>query len=348
MVKILKYTPRYYEPFDGSVHYLCLNASDTCNYRCMKCMQSESIKIRPTIEPINVCDLLTRAKKELGIKTIYLSGSGETFLVGNGNTQIKLENYKKLIRQAYELDIAIVQFTNGYYLTEEMVEYLSDFDVSLVVSIDTLNPEKYSRLTNTGIEVFDKVMDNIKYARKKLPVVNSGEKRLYRLGVNMAISNVCEEDIDSVKSFCGDDIIFFSNYPLIKGSFKENIEYMCAGEDELEKFKQLCSKTSTYQGLAGVTTDGVCGFLKYGLTIDFDGKVLICPYDTNTGLLFGNISDYESMHDAFKIVQDKLTNFAEGKQNAMYCPLRHAEYDSFFDNDISNVLRTFAISTSQC
>lgn len=333
MVEILKYSPRYYEPYGNSVYYLCLNASDTCNYRCMKCMQSDSISAKPLAKPINVHELLKRAKNELGVKAIYLSGSGETFLIGNGNTQTKLDNYRKLIRQAADLEIEIVQFTNGYYLTKEMVDYLSEFDISLVVSIDTINPEKYSRLTNTRIGAFDRVMENIKYARKKLPVVQSGKKRLYRLGVNMAISNICEEDIDSVKSFCGDDIIFFSNYPLVKGSFKENIEYMCSGEDELEKFRKLCIKTSTYQGIAGVTTYDVCGFLKYGLTIDFDGKVLICPYDTDSGSLFGNLSEYDSMHDAFNKVQERLNKFVEGKQNALYCPLRHKEYDSFYDND---------------
>lgn len=210
--KILKYSPRYYEPNLEDVTYLNLNASSICNFRCMKCMQSEAVSVRPHSEPIDFLKLIDRARDELGVRALYLSGSGETFLVGLGNHQNMLNNYKELVKHANELEMDIVQFTNGYYLTREMVEFLMDYRVSLVVSIDTLDTEKYSLLTGTGPEVFQKVIDNIQFARMNFPVTPSDGNAYYRLGINMAISHICLDDIKLMMSFCGDDIIFFSNY----------------------------------------------------------------------------------------------------------------------------------------
>ena len=210
-----------------------------------------------------------------------------------------------------------------------MVDFLLDYRVSIVVSIDTLDADKYGRLTGTGTGVFQRVIDNIQYARTRFPVTNSDGTYSYRLGINMAISHICKDDVESMISFCSDDIIFFSNYPIIKDRFKANIKQMCLTEDEYEKFKQLCCETSAYKGLAGVTTDGVCGFLRYGLSINFDGHLLICPYDANSGRLFGYLSQYNSMQEAYDMVQKRLFRFVDRRHNALYCPLRHKEYCKF-------------------
>jgi len=329
MQKILKYSPRYYEPYLQGVMFLNLNASTTCNFRCMKCMQSESLSGQPLENPIDFLRLLDHARNELGVRALYLSGSGETFLVGLGSHQSMLENYKKLVKHVNKLGMDMVQFTNGYFLTNEMVDFLSEYRVSIVVSIDTLEPEKYSILTGSGPEVFQRVIDNIQFARTRFPSTLSNGTYFYRLGINMAISHMCMDDIESMISFCSDDIIFFSNYPIINGRFKDNIDKMCLTEDEYDKFAQLCCKTSAYKGLAGITTEGVCGFLRHGLSIDFDGHLLICPYDVNSSRLFGLLSQYESMQEAYDTVQKRLLKFADRRHNALYCPLRHKEYYKF-------------------
>lgn len=329
MRKILKYSPRYYEPYLKGITYLNLNASATCNFSCMKCMQSESISVRPMRKPVDFVRLLDRARNELEVRTLYLSGSGETFLVGQGDSQSMLENYKTLVKHVHELDMDMIQFTNGYFLTKEMVDFLTEYRVSIVVSIDTLDEKKYGQLTGAGPGVFQRVIDNIQYARTRFPVMLSDETSSYRLGINTAISRTCENDIESISAFCSEDIIFFTNYPLVKGRFKDNLNQMCLTEEEYSKFKQLCCETSAYKGLAGVTTDGVCGFLRYGLTVDFDGHILVCPYDVNSGQLFGCLSDYDSMQEVYDKVQKRLFGFADHRDNALYCPLRHKEYCKF-------------------
>ncbi len=329
MKKILKYSPRYYEPHLDGITYLNVNASTTCNFSCMKCMQSESIYKSPVSKPIDFLKLLDRARNELGVSALYLPGSGETFLVGMGKHGSMLDNYKALVKYVYKLGMDMIQFTNGYFLTKDMVDFLAEYRISIVVSLDTLDAEKYNRLTGAGPEVLQRVIDNIQYARTRFPVTLSNETYTYRLGINMAISRICKDDIEAIMDFCSDDIIFFTNYPMIKGKFKDNINQMCLTEDEYEKFFQLCCETSAYKGLAGVTTDGICGFLKYGLSIDFDGHLLICPYDAESGQLFGYLSEYESLQEAYDKVQKRLFRFAEDRQNALYCPLRHKEYYKF-------------------
>lgn len=228
MTKILKYTPRYYEPNLDDVVYLNLNASETCNFRCKKCVQADSLVIAPHHhDPIDLIGLLTRAKAELNVRCLYLSGSGETFLVGEGKEHSKLANYRALMKHAHDLGIEVVQFTNGYFLTREMVGFLSDLDVSLVVSLDTLDPQKFAWLTGTSVNAFERVIGNINYARSLLLPTRSADRILYRFGINLAISHVNTDDIESMRDFCGEDIIFFTNYPIMRGGFLKNIGEMC-------------------------------------------------------------------------------------------------------------------------
>ena len=327
--KILKFSPMYFNPSEGDIVYLNLNVSDSCNYRCLKCFQG---KIKPTGDSLDLPDLIKvidRAKEELGIKSMYISGRGETFLVGKGNLDQKLQNYKQLVEHANKAGIGIMQFTNGYYLDPEMVDFLADQVVTVVVSLDTLNEEKYHQLFVAPKDAFRRVMDNVDYARKKFPIEEEKGVKTYRLGINTAISHENLDEVDQIKSFCGEDIIFFSNYPMIRGNFQENLGQMCQSKQEYDRFKEKVKETSAYRSLAGICQNGSCGFYYNGITIDVNGNVLLSPYDISTGSLFGNIRDYANMGEAMTKVRGSVQRFLEKYPDAKECPLRHPNYAEF-------------------
>lgn len=325
--KKLKFSPMYYNPNEDDTIYLNLNVSDVCNYRCLKCFQGKIEPDKDSLDLPELLDIIDRAKGELGVKAMYVSGRGETFLVSRGNIRQKLHNYRQLVEHANRNGISIMQFTNGYYLDPEMVDFLVGQDVSMVVSLDTLDEEKYNRLFVAPRDAFRRVMNNIAYARQHFPVEEDG--KLYRFGINAAISHENMDEAEQIRDFCGEDIIFFSNYPMIRGNFQENLERMCLSEQEYEDFKQKVRETSAYRNLAGICQNGACGFYYNGITIDINGNILLSPYDISTGQLFGNIKDYDHMNDALEKVRGSIKRFLEKYPDAKGCPLRHPNYENF-------------------
>jgi len=319
----------YFNPREDEVIYLNLNVSDMCNYRCIKCFQG---KMTPSLDSFDLPELIKiidQAKKELNIKAMYISGRGETFFVGSGNLEKKLENYKNLVKHANSIGIAIIQFTNGYYLTPDMVDFLVNHNISIVVSFDTLNEEKYNQLFGSPPGAFQKVKSNIEYARKHF-AVETNDIKYYRFGINTAINHANINEINEIKKYCQDDIIFFSNYPMIKGSFKENLKEMCLTKQEYEEFKLKVKETSEYKWLMGICQNGACGFYYNGITIDVNGNVLLSPYDIDSGKLFGNITEYPSMREALKRVRTSIKEFLNKFPDGKTCPLRHSHYNEFY------------------
>lgn len=331
--KVLKYSPMWHNPQENEIIFLNLNVSDVCNYRCLKCFQGTLKSKKDSYDTKNLKKIVSQAKDELNIKTMYISGRGETLLVGKGNLGERLKNYQELIKYANSKEVNICQFTNGYYLDPEIVDFLLNQNVSTVVSLDSLNEEKYNKIFQPPKDAFQKVMQNLKYARKKFPIENNG--KVYRLGINTAISHVNLNEVNKIKEFCGEDILFFSNYPMIKGNFKENLKEMCISEDEYKEFIQKCKETSAYHHLAGMCQNGACGFYYNGISIDVNGNVLLSPYDINTGKLFGNIKEYKNMNDAVKKVRESVQKFLKKYPDSKPCPLRHKNYGEF-PNFVSN------------
>jgi MoaA/NifB/PqqE/SkfB family radical SAM enzyme len=191
-----------------------------------------------------------------------------------------------------------------------------------------LDEQKYNRLCVPPKDAFQRVMANIEYARRRIPLEQG---RLFRFGINTAVSQENLDEVDRIKEYCADDIIFFSNYPMLRGNLKDNQAQMCSSEKEYVAFKEKVRKTSAYRTLAGMCQSGACGFYYNGITIDVDGSVLLSPYDIGTGKLFGNIRDYGSMAEAVSRVRESIKRFLEKFPDAKGCPLRHPNYEEFPD-----------------
>jgi MoaA/NifB/PqqE/SkfB family radical SAM enzyme len=327
--KLLKFTPKYYESRGGGLSeatYLGLNISDRCNYRCKKCVQGSPYRSGTELSIDDFMGLVARAKDELGTKALFIAGRGETLLAGRGESEEEyLQNYRKLVGFAGKKDIDVLQFTNGYHLDKSMVDFLGDRNVSLVVSIDSLDGNKYLDLCRGPKDSFVKVMKNLEYARKRFPMEGGENEKIYRLAINMAVSHDNFEEVDKIKEFCNDDLMFICNYPIIRGNFKRYLEEMCKSKAEYEAFKHKVLEASDNNGFSGTTYDGRCGFIYHGLSIDSNGNVLLCPYDPSTGNLFGNIKDYKNMEEALMRVKTSVLKHSEQNPTSRICFLRDAE-----------------------
>ncbi|RME66029.1 MAG: GTP 3',8-cyclase MoaA [Nitrospirae bacterium] len=129
--------------FRRRIDYLRISVTDRCNLRCIYCMPHER---RPFEfkEILSYEEIITivQVAAELGIRRVRLTG-GEPLM---------RRNILYLIRKIAEIHgIEDLSLTTNGVLLEEMAEQLRKAGLSRVnVSLDSLDPDKYSDITRGG------------------------------------------------------------------------------------------------------------------------------------------------------------------------------------------------------
>ena len=129
--------------FGRNIHYLRISLTDHCNLRCIYCMP-EDITFRPNAELMQDDEILlfTRLFAGLGFDKIRLTG-GEPTVRANVVDIVRGIVQTKGIR-------SVSMTTNGLLLSR-LAQPLADAGLERVnISIDTLDPEKFQRLTRWG------------------------------------------------------------------------------------------------------------------------------------------------------------------------------------------------------
>ncbi len=132
------------DQYGRKIEYLRISLTDLCNLRCIYCMPAEGVsKLRhEQVLSIEEVAEIAAAAVELGIRKIRLTG-GEP-LVRRGVVE--------LVRQLRALPglRELVLTTNGILLPE-LAQPLAEAGLDRVnISLDTLDAEKYRRLTRVG------------------------------------------------------------------------------------------------------------------------------------------------------------------------------------------------------
>lgn len=144
------------DSYNRKLTYLRISVTDRCNLRCIYCKPDGKI---PDLKHEDILTYeeffrLSRIAMDLGVNKIRLTGGEPLSRLGLAEFAQKLADTGKL------KDIGIT--TNAVYL----MKYLNDFQrnpiVRFNISLDTLNREKYHRLT--GADKFDKVWEAIETA----------------------------------------------------------------------------------------------------------------------------------------------------------------------------------------
>lgn len=140
------------------ITYLRISVTDRCNFRCVYCMPPEGLVWQPHEAILRYEEIaeVARAAAEQGVRQIRLTG-GEPLVRADLTV---------LIRMLADIpgvdDISLT--TNGMLL-EKMAGHLAQAGLKRVnISLDTLNPEKFTRITRGGS--LAKVLDGIKAAEQ--------------------------------------------------------------------------------------------------------------------------------------------------------------------------------------
>jgi len=124
----------------GRVHdYLRISLTDHCNFRCSYCMPVEEMEWMPQSKLMSSQEIVKLAEifVSLGVKKIRLTG-GEPLV---------RKDFGQILEELARLPVELTLTTNGI-LIPQYLEVLKKAGVrSINVSLDTLQPEKFFKLT---------------------------------------------------------------------------------------------------------------------------------------------------------------------------------------------------------
>jgi cyclic pyranopterin phosphate synthase len=142
--------------YNRKITYLRVSVTDRCNLRCMYCTPVKDLKLLDHTDILSYEEILKviRVAADLGIKKLRLTG-GEPLI---------RRNFVHFVESACRIpqieDVSIT--TNGVFL-KEMARPLFEAGVHRInVSLDTLNPLKYMKITHR--ERFDAAWKGIQVA----------------------------------------------------------------------------------------------------------------------------------------------------------------------------------------
>jgi GTP 3',8-cyclase len=189
------------DPFGRHITYLRVSVTDRCDFRCVYCM-SEDMTFLPKSELLTLeeLDRVCGAFVGLGVRKLRITG-GEPLVRRN-----LIWLFDRLGRRLGDGLDELTLTTNGSQLRRFASE-LHDCGVRRVnVSLDTLDPEKFTAITRWGR--FEQVMDGIAAAK---------EVGL-RIKINtVAMKGVNEDEIGDLVAWCGDqgfDLALIETMPL--------------------------------------------------------------------------------------------------------------------------------------
>lgn len=129
--------------FGRNIHYLRISLTDHCNLRCIYCMPEDQM-FRPNADLLQDDEILrlVRLFASLGFDKIRLTGGEPTVRA----------NVVELVRAiAHTPGIRSLSMTTNGVLLSKLASPLKEAGLQRVnVSIDTLDPEKFRRLTRWG------------------------------------------------------------------------------------------------------------------------------------------------------------------------------------------------------
>lgn len=315
--------PGFSQPSLSELIYIMVNLPYRCNYRCLKCCNvlentpraSHSVRLGESS-----FRQLLRVASDGGVRVLVVAGEGEPLFD---------PDFRRVIELATENDLLPYVVTNGSRLDASTVDFLADHHASLIISLDSLNAERYNRLIQGSAALSDVLanIDNCRRVYARLSHDRNGD-RVVSLAINMVVNQINCDEVESLRKFCGDDIVFVCNKPTRIGLAEQNWVALYGEAPSNTDIDSILARLWTGQQPLGTTSDGQwCAHMRNGVSISPRGEVLICAYALET----------EGLYDAPTLVDLASTNrYVMESVEQFYgihghgrCILRHPKYKEF-------------------
>jgi len=147
---------RLIDSYGRTIHDLRISITDRCNFRCVYCMEPD-VRFAPTEQVLTAEEIVRLAAlgASLGVRKVRLTG-------GEPTLHPRLPEIIAGIKGAAGVEVALT--TNGSRLTRASLRRWKKAGLSrLTVSIDSLRPERFARMTRSGCSV-GAVLDGVRLA----------------------------------------------------------------------------------------------------------------------------------------------------------------------------------------
>lgn len=294
---ILKGSPDYLDMVacgHEGISYVTVNIPTHCPRRCPQCALStwcsegEEVVLLP--EERN--EAIVKAA-EAGAQVLVIIGNGEPLWQPADGRPGFEELVRPVIERASLLGMGTIIFTTlSVSISREQMEILRDNNVSIFVSLHSLDAETYRKATGNGD--LCTVLANIERLRA---VFGSNEelngREVTRLGVNTTVTRLNQGELAKIKEFVHTHGMQFICNPLMPTGLAGNDrvwEMLVGSEANYVEQARLATEYSDTHGQSSIR-DGRCSYGYRGIAVDVDGTMMLCGYAHGPDGAMPNVKD---------------------------------------------------------
>ncbi|MGI9348644.1 MAG: GTP 3',8-cyclase MoaA [Amylibacter sp.] len=194
--------PKLIDPFNRAITYLRVSVTDRCDFRCVYCM-SENMNFLPKADLLTLeeLDKMCSAFISQGVEKLRITG-GEPLVRRN-----IMEFFESISRHLKTGELKELTLTTNGSQLHRFVEKLSEIGIKRInVSLDTLNEQKFSKITRWG----------------RLSQVLKGIDAALAAGIKIKINTVAlkdfnEDELEEIVQWCANrkmDLTFIEVMPM--------------------------------------------------------------------------------------------------------------------------------------
>eukprot|EP00539_Tryblionella_compressa_P016857 CAMPEP_0178837424 /NCGR_PEP_ID=MMETSP0746-20121128/12758_1 /TAXON_ID=913974 /ORGANISM="Nitzschia punctata, Strain CCMP561" /LENGTH=437 /DNA_ID=CAMNT_0020500275 /DNA_START=230 /DNA_END=1543 /DNA_ORIENTATION=- len=261
--------------------YLRISLSERCNLRCLYCMPEDGVPLQPSENLLTNEEIVQLATwfHQQGVNKIRLTG-GEPLL------RKDLVDLVAELNQLHSLE-QIGMTTNGVTLSKHLPDLVDAGLTHVNISLDSLDADKFARLTRRPPAYHDRVMEAIEDCAKYLP---------HRTKVNCVVmpDNVDElEAFSEMTRYLPVDIRFIEYMPFNENQWQtdgfvsyqqmqeqiQGLERIGDGPNDTTKWWRLTGGGETLGRIGFITSmsEHFCGTCNR-LRITADGQLKVCLF----------------------------------------------------------------------
>jgi molybdenum cofactor biosynthesis protein A len=282
LLKELEGVPLPKEPLKdtfGRQHsYLRISLSEKCNLRCLYCMPADGVPVQPESHLLSNSEIMQLATwfVEQGVSKVRLTG-GEPLL---------RKDLLDLVSSLHSLGLEqIGMTTNGVTLSKQLPDLVEAGMTHMNISLDSLQPEKFARLTRRPPAYFHKVIQAVEDSAKLLP---------HQTKINVV---VMPDNLDELAEFAEltrhmpVDVRFIEYMPFNANQWEDDgfvsykqmqeqipgLERLEDGPNDTTKWWTLPGESIGRIGFITSMTDHFCGTCNR-LRLTADGQLKVCLF----------------------------------------------------------------------
>ena len=198
----MNHIPKLIDPFNRAITYLRVSVTDRCDFRCVYCM-SENMNFLPKADLLTLeeLDKMCSAFISQGVEKLRITG-GEPLVRRN-----IMEFFESISRHLKTGELKELTLTTNGSQLHRFAEKLSEIGIKRInVSLDTLNEQKFSKITRWG----------------RLSQVLKGIDAALAAGIKIKINTVAlkdfnEDELEEIVQWCANrkmDLTFIEVMPM--------------------------------------------------------------------------------------------------------------------------------------